>query len=252
MFQRVLSGRLGEVLRAGFVLLVLLTALFLTFSRGAWGHFALSAGVLMLLTFFTGRAASERLRILILAAIGVMMLAGFLALLLSIDHVAELFKTRAALEQIYDVGHMGRFGRQLLGLSLVLDSPFGIGPLEFNKIFWEDPHNAYLNAFISGGWLAGLSYLALTFVTLAVASRFVLVATPWRPIFHVVYAAYFGVVVESLIIDSDHWRHYFLLLGVLWGLMAATRRFLAERGNGRAAPASARVRPALAPASAAA
>jgi hypothetical protein len=41
--------------------------------------------------------------------------------------------------------------------------------------------------------------------------------------YHAVYAAYVGVLVESVIIDIDHWRHYFLILGVLWGLMAATR-----------------------------
>ena len=31
-----------------------------------------------------------------------------------------------------------------------------------------------------------------------------------------VYSAYTGMMIESLIIDSDHWRHVFLLLGVLW------------------------------------
>ena len=38
-----------------------------------------------------------------------------------------------------------------------------------------------------------------------------------------VYAAFVGLVIESAIIDIDHWRHYFLILGALWGLMAATR-----------------------------
>ena len=37
-----------------------------------------------------------------------------------------------------------------------------------------------------------------------------------------------GAAAESVIIDSDHWRHYFLLLGVLWGLMAAS---VAYRGS---------------------
>ena len=32
---------------------------------------------------------------------------------------------------------------------------------------------------------------------------------------------------ESAIIDIDHWRHYFLILGVLWGLMAASRQYVA-------------------------
>jgi hypothetical protein len=51
--------------------------------------------------------------------------------------------------------------------------------------------------------------------------------TPWQPIYHAVYAAYVATVVESFIIDIDHWRHYFLLLGVLWGLMAVSRPYLA-------------------------
>ena len=48
-----------------------------------------------------------------------------------------------------------------LGAVLALDMPFGIGPLQFSKYFPEDPHNSYLNAFMSGGWLAGACYPTL-------------------------------------------------------------------------------------------
>ena len=30
--------------------------------------------------------------------------------------------------------------------------------------------------------------------------------------------------MEGAVIDTDHWRHYYLVLGVLWGLMAAEGR----------------------------
>ncbi len=66
-------------------------------------------------------------------------------------------------------------------------------------------------------------------MTLVVGLRFAFVATPWRPAYLAIYAAFAGVALESLIIDSDHWRHYFLILGVLWGLMAASRRHLSPR-----------------------
>jgi hypothetical protein len=66
--------------------------------------------------------------------------------------------------------------------------------------------------------------------------RFALVATPWRPIYLAVYAAFVGVALESAIIDTDHWRHYFLLLGVLWGLMAVSRPYAGRAMRG-AAPA---------------
>jgi len=31
------------------------------------------------------------------------------------------------------------------------------------------------------------------------------------------------------VIDTDHWRHYFLLLGMVWGLSVATMNLLQYR-----------------------
>jgi O-antigen ligase len=233
LFQRMLAGRL--VMRSGLLLLVMLAALFLSFSRGAWGQFAFAAVVMMGLTFLTSRSVNERLRIVLLAFLGMLVIAVLVAVLLSIGEVADLFKERAAFEQSYDVGRYGRFGRYLLGADLALDHPFGIGPLQFAKLYVEDPHNTFLNAFMSGGWLSGFCYLTLSVVTLVKSTRFLFARTPWQPIYHAVYAAYLGIVAESAIIDIDHWRHYFLILGVLWGLMAASRSYMPR------VPAGARV-----------
>jgi hypothetical protein len=238
-FQRVLAGRLVESLRAAALLLVLMAALFLSFSRGAWGQFALAAAIIMALEFITTRSARERLRIAVFAVLGVVAIAALIAALLSLEQVAGLFKERASLDQSYDVGHTGRFGRHVLGFLLSLDHPLGIGPLQFHKIFPEDPHNAYLNAFVSGGWLSGFAYLVLAVTTLIMGLRFVFVTTPWRPIYLAVYAAYVGLAAESVIIDTDHWRHYFLVLGLLWGLMAVSRSYVARAAHAVPAPARA-------------
>jgi hypothetical protein len=220
LFQRILVGRLSVVVGSGALLLVLLAALLLTFSRAAWGQFVLSAVVVMGLCLVTAPSAGTRIRIVSLAIVGAVMGLIFLAALLSIPQVADLFAERATLDQAYDVGHFGRFGRYMLGAELGLDRPFGIGPLQFSTLFGEDPHNSYLNAFMSGGWLSGFAYLTLTAVTLVSATRLLRADTPWRATYQVIYAAYLGVAVESAIIDIDHWRHYFLILGCLWGLMA--------------------------------
>jgi hypothetical protein len=87
---------------------------------------------------------------------------------------------------------------------------------------------------MSGGWLGGLSYLTLTLVTLVAGLRFILAATPWRTTYQVIYIAFVGTAFESAIIDIDHWRHYFLILGLLWGLMAATQAWLREEVQGEA------------------
>ena len=222
LFRRVLAG--DRLLRSSLMLLVLLVGLFLTFSRGAWAQLMLSGMLLMAVAFLASHTAGERLRIVLVAVSGVLAMAALLAVLLSMGQVSERFSERATLEQDYDVGHFGRFGRYALAAQIALDHLLGIGPLQFYKTFIEDPHNTLLNAFMSGGWLAGFGYPALCAVTLVAGTRFLRVSTPWQPIYQAVYAAYVGVIGESLIVDIDHWRHYFLILGVLWGLMAATRR----------------------------
>jgi len=226
VLQRMLAGR--RLIRSTLMLLLMLAALLLSFSRGAWGQFAFAAALMMALTFVTSRSSGERLRILVVAVLGLVAVVVFVAALLSIPQVADLFKERATLEQSYDVGRFGRFRRYLLGADLALDHPLGIGPLQFARYFTEDAHNTFLNAFMSGGWLSGFAYLTLSVVTVAMDKRFVFVRTPWQPIYHAVYAAYVGTVAESAIIDIDHWRHYFLILGVLWGLMAVSRPYLAQ------------------------
>jgi hypothetical protein len=223
IFQRMLAGRRSEFIGGGVLLLIVMGGLFLSFSRAAWGQFVLCALLLMALTFVTSTSTTERLRIVTIAIVGAVAAAALVAVLLSMEQVAALFEERASLTQSYDTGHTGRFGRYTLALQIMLDYPFGMGPLQFQ--FPEAPHNVYLNSFVTGGWISGAAYLALTMVTLVATLRYVFVRTPWQPIYHAVYVAFVGIVVEGMIIDSDHWRHYFLILGVLWGLMAATRSY---------------------------
>jgi hypothetical protein len=224
-----LMGRLSSALNASILLIVMVAALFLSFSRAAWGQFAFAAALLMAMSFATSHAPSQRLRIAVIAIMGTLVTLLLVAALLSIGQVADLFKERATLDQNYDLGHLGRFGRYLLGFDLMLDRPLGIGPLQFSKSFFsEDPHNTFLNTFMSGGWAGGLAYLSLTLVTAIRGLPFVFVRTPWQPTYHVVYVAFLGVAGESAIIDIDHWRHYFLILGALWGLMVVSRPALAR------------------------
>lgn len=212
------GARLRYLLAGG----VILAGLFLSFSRGAWAHFVFSALIMVTLMFAT--AASTRLRARIAAlAIGVAAAAlGLLALLLSLEAVTTMFEQRAALVQSYDVGSGGRFTTQMRAFWHIFDHPFGIGPLQYNRRFGLDPHNDYLNAFYSAGWIGGIAYPTLVLTTLYVGLRAVFVPTPWQPHLIAVLATYAGVVAEGFIIGTDHWRHYYLLLGLTWGLAAAS------------------------------
>lgn len=203
---------------------ILLFGLLMSFSRGAWLNFAVSALVMAGLMFLTASSPRIRLRLLAMAVVGLIALSGVVAAALSIDAVGSMFEERAKVTQDYDVGDRGRFTSQARALSIVLEHPNGVGPFQLRHYTGIDPHQVYLNAFASYGWLGGLAYIALTIVTLVAGFQSLLVRTAWQPAFVAVYAAFIGTVVEGFVIDTDHWRHYYLLLGVIWGLSIAAHR----------------------------
>jgi hypothetical protein len=239
VLQRILFGHTRDVVVGGATALVIAAGLFLSFSRGAWGHFGASLTIMLVLTYITTHSSKTRLRIVVGAILGVAIIAVFIAALLSLKGVGDLFAERANLINYYDGGHRGRFGRHILGALMVLDHPNGIGPLQFSHYLPEDPHNSFLAAFMSGGWLGGITYLALTLVLLVVGFRHVFVASPWQRPFIAIYATFLGEVGESYIIDVQHWRHYFLVIGLIWGLVCVRRTAPLDSAQpvGRVAPA---------------
>ena len=138
------------------------------------------------------------------------------------DTVRDLFLERAKAIQPYDVGPGGRFWEQRLALGVILDHPNGMGPFEFSRVFGMQQHDVYMQGFLVYGWLDGAAYLTLVAVTLAVGLATVRVPAPWQNYLIVAYATFVGEAVEGLIVDTDHWRHFFLLLGLIWGLAVAT------------------------------
>jgi O-antigen ligase len=116
-----------------------------------------------------------------------------------------------------------------------LDHPFGMGPYAFQDKYGLQQHNVYLQALLVYGWVGGAAYIALVLMTLVVGLRASAIRTDWQPYLIAAYGAFVGEVLESFIIDSDHWRHYFLLLGMVWGLSAASLRALQARTHARPA-----------------
>jgi len=201
---------------------ILLLGLLLSFSRGAWFHFAVSAAAMIALVFITAPSQNVRLRIVGFSIIGLVAFAGFIAIALSFDSVSAMFAERFHLFEPYDVGQGGRFRLQELAFGALLKYPNGMGPFEFSVVHGLQQHNVYLQAFMVYGWIGGMTYIVLLGATFMVALRSVLIPTPWQPYLICSVAAFFGEVLEGFVIDTDHWRHFFLLLGMIWGLNAAT------------------------------
>jgi O-antigen ligase len=203
-------------------LLIILAALFLAFSRGAWAVFVGSVFLLGLITFVTTPSPALRSRILLISLFGAIVAFALIAVLLNIPSVRAMLAERLTLLQPYDAGETGRFARQLRSIPFLLERPLGLGPHQFGLMFGEDPHNVYLNAFSSYGWLGGISYLLLIVATVYAGLRAIFTETPWRHHAIAFFAPLFMIILQGFQIDTDHWRHFYLLLGVTWGLFAAS------------------------------
>jgi O-Antigen ligase len=225
--QSVVSDRLGKSFRSTISLGIMALAILLAFSRAAWGGLVITSAFMLALMVLTSQSRAQRSRIIVMAVVAVFVVVALIAVLLSFDSIGEMFKQRASFDQSYDEGRFGRFGRHILGADMALDLPFGIGPLQFHNYFPEDTHNSYLNAFMSGGWIAGICYPALVFITVIMGFRHVFVRVPWQRAYLAIFAAFLGTVGESFVIDTDHWRHFWMMLGAMWGMFAATQRYRA-------------------------
>jgi hypothetical protein len=207
------------------VLMILVGGLLLSFSRGAWTHFVISTAIGIAIVLAVTPDPRMRARIVVLGLLGAVVVALLLVALASIGSVHDMIIDRAKTIQPYDVGPGGRFWLQQLALGTILDNPNGLGPFEFDRIYGLQQHNVYMQGFLVYGWLGGAAYLALVAITLVLGLLTVSVPTPWQYYLITAYAVFVGEVSEGLIVDTDHWRHFFLVLGMVWGLAAASINF---------------------------
>jgi hypothetical protein len=204
------------------LLLVLTGGLLLSFSRGAWAHFAISATVGILTVFMVTPDTRMRARIIVIGLLTAIFAVVLVAALMSIGSIHDMFVERAKAIQPYDVGPGGRFWLQQQALGTILENPNGLGPFEFDRIYGLQQHNVYMQGFLVYGWLGGAAYLTLVTVTLMLGLLTVPIAAPWQYYLITAYAVFVGEAVEGMIVDTDHWRHFFLMLGLIWGLGTAS------------------------------
>lgn len=225
LLQGVVTQSARKALRSAVGLGIVSLAVLLSFSRASWGQLIACSAFMLILMYLTTPTQAERRRIVTVTIAAAVFAALLLVVLLSFDSIGGLFKERASFNQTYDSGRFGRFGRHALGFQMALELPLGIGPLQFTKFFPEDTHNSFLNAFMSGGWISGISFPALTFITVIMGFKLIFVRVPWQRAYLAVFAGFLGTFFEAFIIDVDHWRHFWMTLGMMWAMIAAAHAY---------------------------
>jgi O-antigen ligase len=197
-------------------------ALLIGFSRGAWISVALSVLMMGWIALVTSRRKTDFSRLTMLAGgsiVGVVLLVG---IAMQVPAVQSLMNQRASMDQGYDNGPDGRFAGQKKARRLILENPFGIGTHTFRNVHHhEEAHSVYLSMFLNGGWYGGYVYIISCAIALVMGFRGAMRRGALQGAFVVATASFAGVAFEGWIVDTDHWRHFFILLGCIWGLSDA-------------------------------
>jgi O-antigen ligase len=207
--------RLSGVAKA-LMLAVLVLGVLFSYSRGAWLNLAVALTVLGAVLAVRG-GARQVLALLAVGLVGSAVVAGTVVATGSADFLAE-----RARPQTYDTT---RFAGQRAGLEPAWEYPFGAGPGQFEAIAGISAHSTYARAVGEQGFLGVLVLGALLGFTLGAALRN---AVRSRDTFGIgaaaLAAAWCGLLANSAFIDTLHWRHLWLVAGLIWaGTMLGAR-----------------------------
>jgi hypothetical protein len=185
------------------MILILFMALFLSFSRGAWGAMLFGLGVYWALGLH--RQTWWRLSLVILAAVVLAVIV--IVVILQTQALSGFLESRLQLATYDSL----RFARQLEGLQIGLTNILGQGPGRLGRA-----HSLYAREF------AGLGILGLVtisgFLFASSGSMVVLARRDNTPVWGlspaVLAASLLAVMFQSFVIDTIHWRHFWLLLAL--------------------------------------
>lgn len=226
-FLYCLHSLLTQKLNRSFIALGLmslfLVGILMSFSRGAWLLLVFSTTTYVVIFFLTASTQFQRIKTIALTLFSIIALIGVLGIAMQSNKVQDLFDDRMSHAQSYDLGDQGRFSAHKKAANLILEKPLGIGALYFGYFYHHElPHNLYLSMYLTSGWIGGTVFLILIIATLVIGFLILFRRTPWMHNHAIAYSTFIGLAVESYIIDSDHWRQLYILMGVIWGVYAVS------------------------------
>ena len=227
LIYRILTGTIGDLFKFSGPLLFILLGLFLSFSRAAWGLMVFATAVLVLMLFLQSESTKFRLRLIVLTGVAFALVLVALLIALQVPQISDLFTQRAKVVQDYDGARVGRFARHAIGFWLALEKPWGLGPVEFGKIYGEDTHAMWLKALLDYGWIGFAGWMTLFLWTLVAGFKIIMRPRPWQPYLMCAWIVFLGHLFVGIVIDLDKWRHLYICYGIIWGCIAL------EAGVGR-------------------
>ncbi|NNM72037.1 hypothetical protein HJG44_06470 [Enterovirga sp. DB1703] len=160
---------------------------------------------------------------------------------LFVDGLGERLAERSTIAKEYDLGHGGRYSRYALSIPFILDNPFSMGLLEWERFFEEPIHNIWVSSFLNYGWLAGIAFTLLLMFSVSISARNF--RQTGNEALLAVTVAWVAVISCAFLHEAERWRHLWMFTGLVWGLnarnfmpagQASREEFRAEVGRGHA------------------
>ena len=192
-------------------------AMLVCFSRACW----LNLGVAIVVFFglhamlaYSGKRVLPRIRtgVLVVVAGGVASV-----VLMNTAAVKDMMAVRVTQNGLQKYDRI-RFATQLLSLDVAEERPLGIGPGQAELVFGYATHSMYLRILSENGVIALLALLGFIGATIG-RSWTVMQHTrnPWvRELNVVILACIAGHLVNSVVIDTVHWRHIWFIYALPW------------------------------------
>lgn len=202
---------------------ILAAGVVFAFSRGAWLNMAVALSTVILIYTIRRRGLRRAAKagIVVLAA----GLVGF-SLLLATGSL-RFFESRS-LEQAYD---QQRFGTQGEAFNRVTDHLLGYGPGQVETFLARSAHSLYVRLAFEQGLIGAFVLFLLIAVTTVFAVSLVARDRDVHGVGSVaLLGAWLGLLVNSLVIDTLHWRHLWIVAALIWaGYALSQRRPAAEQ-----------------------
>ena len=199
---------LRRVLKAALVLLLVLGVVF-SFSRGAWVNLALGLAVVLAVIALRRGGGRKAMLAIVLALVLAVSVTGVLAATGS-----EGFLLERARIQSYDAS---RFSAQAVGIDSAERYPFGLGPGQFERYASLSAHSTYVRVAGEQGLPGLLALVVLLTSTLIAALANALAGRETYGIGSAaLLGAWCGILVNSVVVDTLHWRHAWMVMALIW------------------------------------
>jgi len=193
----------------GLTLILIPVGAVLSFSRAGLGTLAITVTLYTGISLFKGRQVGRLLAILSIIGVAALLLGG--VLFVTRPDLVDVLRWRFVLLQSYDAF---RFTRQQEGIITAFTHPTGVGPGVFGGA-----HQFYIRTLVEQGVLGLLALLTLLLaITLMVLQTALGPDRVYGLSATALLAGLVGTLANGFLIDTVHWRHLYLLLGLSWAV----------------------------------